>query len=77
MHSVSVRGSTEPTGSVLKYTEVRPPSWYQKQPFGPVGAEIGPAYVFPLAAAATLQANSVAIREKVAGHVLLFAGAHV
>ena len=75
MHSVSVRGSTEPTGSALKYTEVPPPSWYQKQPFGPVGAEIGPAYVFPLAAAAMLQATAVAIREKVAGHLLLLLGA--
>ncbi len=76
MHSVSRRGSTEPTGAVLKSTKVRPPSWYQTQPFGP-GAEIGPAYVFPLAAAATLQATAVAIGEKVAGHLLLFAGAQV
>ena len=76
MHSASVPGRAEPTGKVLKYT-LLPPPWYQKQPFGEVGSGYGPAYVFPLAAAAMLQAPSVAIREKVAGHSLLFAGAQV
>ena len=77
MHSGSVPGRAEPKGKVLKYT-LLPPPWYQKQPFGEVGpARYAPAYVFPLAAAAMLQAPSVAIREKVAGHSLLFAGAQV
>ena len=76
MHSGSVPGIAEPTGSVLKYT-ILPPCWCQKQPFGASGPAYGPPYVFPLAAAATLQASAVAIREKVAGHLLLFAGAQV
>ncbi len=59
----------------MKNTSLAP--WYQKQPFAPVGFENLPPYVFPLAAAATLQASSVAIRKKVAGHLLLFAGAQV
>ncbi len=70
MHRSSVPGYAEPTGFVLKYTSL-PPSWYQKQPFGTSGFEILPQYVFPLVAAAMLQASSVAIRENVAGHLLL------
>ena len=76
MHSGRLPGRAEPTGKVLKYT-LLPPPWYQKQPFGKSGLVSGPPYVFPLAAAAMLQAPSVAIREKVAGHLLLFAGAQV
>jgi hypothetical protein len=61
MHSGSLRGNAEPTGSVLKNT-LLPPSSFPKQPFGLPGFDVGPAYVFPLAAAAMLQASSVAIR---------------
>ena len=54
------------------------PTWCQMQPFGNIGkGGIGPKYVFPLAAAAALQASAVAIREKVAGHLLLLLGAQV
>ncbi len=59
-------------------TTVFPPSWCQLQPFGKNGAGgKSPPYVFPLAAAATLQASAVAIREKGAGHLLLLLGAQV
>ncbi len=59
-------------------TTVFPTSWNQTQPFGKnVEGGKSPPYIFPLAAAATLQASAVAIGEKVAGHLLLFAGAQV
>jgi hypothetical protein len=76
MHSGSLRGNAAPTGSVLKNT-LLPPSSFQKQPFGLFELDVGPPYVFPLAAAAMLQASSVAIREKGAGHLLLLLGAQV
>ncbi len=77
MHRGSLRGNAEPTGSVLKIT-LFPPCSFQKQPFGLSGlGDAGPRYVFPLAAAAALQASAVAIREKVAGHLLLLLGAQV
>ncbi len=63
MHSGSVPVIAEPTGCVLKNT-LLPPCSFQKQPFGLSGlGDAGPTYVFPLAAAAALQASSVAIRK--------------
>ncbi len=70
MQSGSLRGNAEPTGSVLKNT-LFPPCSFQKQPFGLSGLDAGPAYVFPLAAAAASQAFSVAIRTKDEGHLVL------
>jgi hypothetical protein len=67
-------GSAEPIGSALKYTAS--PSLYQKQSFGYSGPAYGPAYVFPLAAAAMLQASSVAIRTKEKGHLVPLLGPH-
>ena len=73
MHSGSLRGNAEPTGSVLKNT-LLPPCSFQKQPFGLSGLDAGPAYVFPFAAAAIIQASSVAIRTKGEGHLVLLLG---
>jgi hypothetical protein len=78
MHSGSLRGNAEPTGSVLKNT-LLPPSSFQKQPFGLFDLDIfgfRPAYVFPLATAAASHASSVAIRKYVEGHLVLLLGPH-